>query len=99
MLIDADMVIKPSNKFKEFKNTMTANGYQAIQKNGNITYYNTRFVKIGYDWKCLGATHEYWSGNSVDKVDESIFYIDDINDGGCKSDKAERDIRLLNEDI
>jgi len=99
MLIDADMVIKPSDEFKTFKNTMTANGYQAIQKNGNITYYNTRFLKISYDWKCLGATHEYWSGNSVDKMDSSIFYIDDINDGGCKSDKAERDIRLLNEDI
>jgi lipopolysaccharide biosynthesis regulator YciM len=99
MLIDADMVIKPSDQFKIFKNTMTANGYQAIQKNGHMTYYNTRFLKISHGWKCLGATHEYWSGNSTDRVDSSIFYIDDINDGGCKSDKAERDIRLLKEDI
>jgi len=99
MLIDADMVIKPSDQFKDFKNTMTTNGYQAIQKNGHITYYNTRFLKLSYDWKCIGATHEYWSGDPVDKIDSDIFYIDDINDGGCKSDKAERDIRLLNEDI
>jgi hypothetical protein len=97
LAVDADMIIKPSNKFQNFK--LTENGYKIIQKHGNIVYYNIRFMKCSYDWKCIGATHEYWSGDPTGKIDQDIIYIDDISDGGCKSDKSERDIRLLNEDI
>jgi tetratricopeptide (TPR) repeat protein len=97
LAVDADMIIKPSNKFKNFK--LTENGYKIIQKHGNIVYYNIRFMKCSYDWKCIGATHEYWSGDPTAKIEQDVIYIDDISDGGCKSDKAERDIRLLTQDI
>jgi len=97
MVIDADMVLKASEEFKNFK--LTENGYKIIQKNGNIIYYNMRFLKFSYDWTCIGATHEYWSGDSTGQISQEIIYIDDCNDGGCKSDKSERDIRLLNQDI
>ena len=97
MAVDADMIIKPSPKFKNFK--MTAPGYTVIQQNGNLKYYNNRFMRCNYDWKCIGATHEYWSGDPTEKIPYDVFYIDDINDGGCKSDKYERDVRLLTEDL
>ena len=97
MAVDADMIIKPSKEFNDFK--MTENGYTVIQQNGVLKYYNTRFMKCGYNWTCVGATHEFWSGDPTAKIPYEIFYIDDINDGGCKSDKYERDIRLLTGDL
>jgi tetratricopeptide (TPR) repeat protein len=97
MAIDADMIIKPSPEFKNFK--MTAAGYSLIQQNGVLKYYNNRFMKCGYNWKCVGVTHEYWSGDPVEKIPFEVFNIDDIGDGGCKSDKLERDINLFLEDL
>ena len=97
MTIDADMMIKPQPSFKDFK--LTHNGYNAIQDNGTIKYYNIRFMKCSYDWKCIGSTHEYWSGDPHEKIPYDVFYIDDRNDGGCKSDKFERDVRLLTQEI
>ncbi len=97
MAVDADMVICPSPAFKEFE--MTLNGYSVIQANGHLKYYNLRFMKCAYDWKCIGGTHEYWSGDPTGKIPYETFYIDDRNDGGCKSDKFERDVRLLRADI
>ena len=97
MAVDADMNIVVSSAFKDFK--MSENGYTVIQANGTLTYFNTRFMKCSYPWKCVGATHEYWSGDPTNKIPYEVFYIDDRNDGGCKSDKFERDIRLLTEEI
>lgn len=97
MAVDADMIIRPSPEFKNFK--LTTNGYIIIQKNGSLKYYNTRFMKCAFNWKCVGVTHEYWDGGPTDKIPYEVIYIDDVNDGGCKSDKFERDIRLLTEDL
>jgi hypothetical protein len=97
MAVDGDMVIKPSPEFKNFK--MTVPGYCVIQANGRLRYYNKRFLRCSHDWKCIGATHEYWSGDPYEQIPFDIFYIDDINDGGCKSDKFERDVRLLTEEL
>ena len=97
MAVDADMNIVVSSAFKDFK--MTENGYTVVQSNGTLKYFNTRFMKCSYSWKCIGATHEYWSGDPTNKIPYEVFYIDDRNDGGCKSDKFERDIRLLTEEI
>lgn len=97
MAVDADMNIQPAASFKDFQ--LTSNGYTVIQSNGNLKYYNTRFMKCGHPWKCVGATHEYWSGDPTSKIPNDVFYIDDKNDGGCKSDKFERDVRLLTEEV
>jgi tetratricopeptide (TPR) repeat protein len=97
MAVDADMIIKPSAEFKNFK--MTVAGYRVMQQNSSIKYYNNRFMRCNYNWKCVGSTHEYWDGEGAENIPYEIFFIDDINDGGCKSDKFERDIRLLTEDL
>ena len=51
-------------------------------------------------FKCVGSTHEYYDihGKHVNKQLHSI-RINDIGDGGCKEDKFERDIRLLEDDL
>jgi hypothetical protein len=97
LAVDADMVICPRPAFFQFPLTM--NGYNLIQENGHLKYYNLRIMKCSHSWKCVGATHEYWSGDPTEKIPYELFHIDDRNDGGCKSDKFERDVRLLKEDI
>ncbi len=97
LAVDADMIIRPQPAFFDFP--LTLNGYQMIQENGHMKYYNTRLMRCGHPWKCIGATHEYWSGDPTGKIPYELFYIDDKNDGGCKADKFERDVRLLTEDL
>ena len=48
-------------------------------------------------WKCMGCTHEYWDGAEAEPLTEA--WIDDRGDGGCKSDKFERDERLLRQGL
>lgn len=91
LLLDADMNFVQLPSFN--KTQLTANGYRIKQKSGSLEYYNTRFVKLGYPWKCVGVTHEYWDGADTNSLD--TIYIDDIGDGGSKSDKFPRDERLL----
>lgn len=95
LLLDADMVFVPL----QLKSTELVNeGYTVIQKAGNLEYPNTRLVRMDYDWKCRGVTHEYWDGPTQHLPIETCF-IDDRNDGGCKADKFERDARLLEQGL
>jgi glycosyltransferase involved in cell wall biosynthesis len=95
LLLDADMklVIEPGFKKEDLKE----NGYSIIQKNGTLDYYNTRIAKTGIGVKCVGPTHEYYDFPSGGGHKLNTLWINDIGDGGCKSDKYERDIRLLTE--
>ena len=92
LLLDADMKLEVVNFTKD---NLKSNGYKIIQQNTNIEYYNVRFVKLGFNWHCVGVTHEYWDGCQNDTLTKDIIYINDIGDGGSKNDKFERDIRLL----
>ena len=96
LLLDADMKLV-INKFD--KDSLSSNGYKIIQDNSFLEYYNTRFVNMGVNWKCVGVTHEYWDGSDTDTLTKESIYIDDIGDGGSKGDKTERDIRLLEKGI
>jgi hypothetical protein len=53
---------------------------------------------MDYAWKCLGVTHEYWDGLTT-ALPREVCWIQDQNDGGCKSDKFERDVRLLEQGL
>jgi len=98
LLLDADMCIKMKNTFN--KNKLSDAGYMLIQKNSELTYYNVRLVQLSCPWKCIGVTHEYWEANDSCKITKNNdLYIDDVNDGGCKGDKFERDIALLTQGI
>jgi glycosyltransferase involved in cell wall biosynthesis len=91
LLLDADMVFVP-NKLRD--QTLTEKGYTVLQCAGSLEYPNCRLVRMDFDWMCMGVTHEYWSGPTK-PLSKDICWIDDRNDGGCKSDKFERDARLL----
>lgn len=96
LLLDADMLLC---NLSLCVSSLNQDGYKIKQKNGFTEYYNVRLVKLSEKWFCKGKTHEVWiqdkeRADSI-SLDASIIYIDDKNDGGCKSDKYERDKRLL----
>ena len=95
LLVDADMVFV-NGTLKEQR--LGAIGYKALQKNGSLEYMNARLLRMDYPWKCVGVTHEYWDG-ATEGLDKSVCYIDDKNDGGCKSDKFTRDRQLLEDGL
>lgn len=91
LLLDADMVFEPGTLKQQPLGEL---GYTILQSNGDLEYPNCRLIRMDHPWKCTGVTHEYWDGPAF-PLDKSICWINDKNDGGCKSDKFERDARLL----
>jgi tetratricopeptide (TPR) repeat protein len=99
LLMDADMTLTINN-FN--KNDMDADIYSIIQGSEDFYYYNIRIVRNVPNICYRGVTHEYLEfPNITKKVDikKEDLFINDIGDGGAKSDKYERDIRLLLEGI
>lgn len=97
LLLDGDMAlngpIQPPTDIK-------IAGVSLKQKNGSLIYTNIRLIRCSETWVCTGATHEAWScpsGKDVQTLSSPILL--DYNDGGSKSDKFERDARLLLEDL
>jgi glycosyltransferase involved in cell wall biosynthesis len=97
LVLDADMELKVMPNFD--KNSLASIGYKMIQKSHSLEYYNTRFMKLSHPWSCVGVTHEYWDGGNTDTLNMDQIYISDIGDGGCKADKFERDVRLLEQGL
>lgn len=98
LLIDADMIFQP----KDYdKNSLTEGCYRLYQVSNNLKYVNTRIISTKHDWRCVGVTHEYWeaSGASTQTIPAEELAILDVGDGGCKSDKFVRDVRLLTQGI
>jgi tetratricopeptide (TPR) repeat protein len=99
LLLDADMCL---NIHKNFKKEMLLNydGVYIFQGNKDFYYKNLRIIKNNKLFKYIGVTHEY-IGFPNDKnihtaiFDKSIMFIYDLGDGGCKTNKFERDIQLL----
>jgi len=98
LLMDADMLLIESQFNPQ---ELEFEGYMVDQRNPLMIYANTRLINLGKKWQCLGVTHEYWDcqepNHKIGKVHTLL--INDINDGGCKADKYERDIRLLTQGI
>jgi glycosyltransferase involved in cell wall biosynthesis len=95
LLLDGDMVFMPGTLKEQ---PLGEIGYSIIQVAGNLEYPNCRLVRMDHEWKCRGVTHEYWDA-PTQRLGREICWIDDRNDGGCKSDKFERDARLLEEGL
>lgn len=96
LFIDADMILINNN----FNKNLTNDQYYILQINSNLKYYNTRLIKNNNSWKCIGVTHEYYSSTITNNYTKlNTLFIKDLNDGGSKSDKYERDILLLKQGI
>lgn len=76
-------------------------GITLMQRAGSLEYFNVRLVRMDLPWRCVGATHEYWTcaGNEPRSLHPAYLYIRDVGDGGAKADKFERDVRLLTEEL
>lgn len=98
LLLDADMVLKINNFNKD---SLVKDCYNLIQKDVIYSYNNIRIIKNDLDFYYKGLTHEVMmiGTKSYDFLSEEDIYIEDVQDGGCKSSKIERDIYLLKEAI
>lgn len=100
LLLDADMIFQLGDGVtaEEFKRGLTHDVYHMYQGTDTFYYKNARIVKNRIGACYWGVTHEYVKspeGASYGLIEKSRAFINDIGDGGCKSDKFERDIRLL----
>lgn len=98
VLLDGDMILRWTNSFIPTED-LSGPGYSIIQKAGSLHYYNARLLRLSDEWRCIGVTHEYWGGPRTENIGSAKIWIDDLNDGGCKSDKFVRDAQLLEDDL
>jgi len=105
LLMDADMILWRNKKIEpvKFKQLLTTHdAYYVFQGNENMYYKNTRIVKNRTGVSYKGVTHEYVElphGTNQGILVKDIIFIQDIGDGGAKSDKFERDVKLLKEGL
>ena len=104
LLCDADMVLEVIDS--NWKDKLTGNSsYLVIQKNNTLRYQNIRLINgrlKGNDrFRYFGATHEYCDSIDGFNTPVSLTGIEffDYTDGGSKSDKFTRDIKLLTDEI
>jgi tetratricopeptide (TPR) repeat protein len=102
LLLDADMILTgsylQSENIQKFKKGLTKDFYHICQGSQTFFYKNIRIVKNYRDFSYWGVTHEYIKTppNAISHYFENdTLFINDIGDGGAKTDKFERDIRLL----
>lgn len=100
LLLDADMIfyVNPSISKNELHNRLTDDVYYIFQGSDNFYYKNVRIVKNKLGMSYWGVTHEYVrtpEGSKYGKLEKADVFINDIGDGGSKSDKFIRDINLL----
>ena len=92
---------------KKWKETVIVDKLGMVNQWGpNIIYPNIRFTRADQWVSCHGPTHEYYAASdpvTMEDVKQRSLHrecsIEDIGDGGSKTDKFERDIRLLKDGI
>jgi len=95
LLSDADFIWE-DNGFD--KNKLCQPFYYVEQYNSVLSYWNIRIIASKYSWVCEGVTHEYWYNKDVLNYGTnrlSELRIHDLEDGGCKENKFNRDEALL----
>jgi len=99
LLLDADMKLEMNiENMDEFKKSLTKDAYYVIQGSPNFHNQNLRIIRNDPTYQYWGVTHEYIElpdEATLDKINSSILFINDIGDGGSKGNKYHRDIELL----
>ena len=100
LLLDADMILD----VKDFKKERLSNydSFYVLQGNEHFYYQNVRIVRNNGLYSYAGVTHEYINtppNNRHHLFEKNELFIIDIGDGGAKSDKFVRDIRLLTQGL
>ncbi|WP_238431827.1 glycosyltransferase [Streptomyces cavernae] len=95
LLVDADMVVRRDGTLPR----LTADSY-LLRHVGEPEYWIKRLVRADIDWRYEGVTHEYLTADSpTTQANLGALAIEHFADGGSRSDKLERDARLLGEDL
>jgi tetratricopeptide (TPR) repeat protein len=100
LLMDADMKLEINNFTKQ--DLTFADSFNILQGNDSFYYQNMRIVRNNGLYSYCGVTHEYInvpSANIMRSFSKTQLFIRDIGDGGSKSNKFERDIKLLTDGI
>jgi len=100
LLLDADMIFQPNPAWTkdDIYSRLKDDVYYIFQGSETFFYKNVRIVKNRMGMKYWGVTHEYVQtpqGSKYGKFEKDELFINDIGDGGCKTDKFERDVKLL----
>jgi glycosyltransferase involved in cell wall biosynthesis len=105
LLLDADHEVKVNAKGWSFKNAnLPMDGYMLTEGPGpgqtGALYENLRLVRAGKEWEYIGATHEYLHAANGQNFVKASLPPSDLQlihhaDGGSRSDKFQRDKRLL----
>jgi glycosyltransferase involved in cell wall biosynthesis len=95
LLVDADMVVRQEGPLPE----LTADSY-LVRHAADLEYRIKRLVRGTVDWRYQGATHEYLTTDQRDRAANlDALVIEHFADGGSRSDKFERDARLLSREL
>jgi tetratricopeptide (TPR) repeat protein len=98
LCIDADMTLTITPDF--VKGNLSKGCYNLQQHNGASVYSNSRIFQVSHHWTVVGRTHEFYRPKiETDYELLSSLYLNDLNDGMNRSDKIERDMVLLMEDL
>jgi tetratricopeptide (TPR) repeat protein len=100
LLLDADMIFETKNFDKNILNL--AEAFYIFQGNETFFYKNIRIVKNNGLFEYVGVTHEYINipnNMNIYEIPKDMLFINDVGDGGCKSNKFQRDINLLTDGI
>ena len=96
LLMDADMVLDIRNFNKNMLSS--SDSFYILQGTDDFHYQNLRIVRNNGLYKYVGVTHEYINipPNTLKmNILKNQLFIKDLGDGGCKMDKFERDVLLL----
>ena len=105
LLSDADFIWEKNEDLHFNKKLLLNTKYYVLQKTKVSSYWNTRMISTKVKWICKGVTHEFWTCENHDDVKSNppimieSLRINDVDDGGCKENKFERDKMLLLKDL
>ena len=96
LLLDADMTLRRDAPLPP----LTADAY-ALRTDGELDYANPRLVRGDLPWRYEGATHEYLTRDDAPLEPQLLEALTVVHfaDGGARSDKFERDQRLLEAEL
>jgi glycosyltransferase involved in cell wall biosynthesis len=94
LIMDADMELKVE---APFQHKLYADAYE-IKYDGNLDYSQWMLISASHNWHYVGVTHEYIESPDFEVKD----WLPEVSlihheDGGMRSDKYERDIKLLHD--
>jgi hypothetical protein len=99
LIMDADSTMHCFISKSELHNLIQNSSYGMINYYTGISSYSRKNVfRLSDQWYCVGYAHEFWTSNiSNGKAQDlnGIISFQELNTGGSRGDKHEREIRLL----